>query len=119
VARLAGIPEKVVERAGEILQSLSPHDRLETPVGITQEQTVNMSSGPSATAIENQNPLADLLRSIDPNELSPRDALEILFDLVSAAKNSRQPAATTSIAAQAMRQNRKKQWDPQVLPSLF
>jgi len=35
VARLAGIPEKVVERAGEILQSLSPHDRLETPVGIT------------------------------------------------------------------------------------
>ncbi|MEN9825940.1 MAG: hypothetical protein RI953_1685, partial [Pseudomonadota bacterium] len=125
VARLAGIPENVVERAGAILKNLSSHDRLEAPVAIpsvTPSESTRGAATPTTSledtpaAAPSINPLTELLRSIDPNELSPRDALEILFDLVSAAKNSRQPAATTSIAAQAKRQNRKKQWDPQVLP---
>jgi aspartyl/asparaginyl-tRNA synthetase len=104
VARLAGIPEKVVEREGEILQSLSPHDRLETSVTIpamTPAEDVPVA----ATA---KNPLPELLRSIDPNELSPRDALEILFNLVSAAKNGQQPSSNDVTAVQAKRQKHER-----------
>ena len=85
MARLAGLPDKVLDRAREVLSNLenSEYDTMGTPkIGLSQE---------SSSAIENQQlnlfqepipPLVQKLREIDPDSLSPREALDLIYKLV-------------------------------------
>ncbi len=78
VAQLAGVPRGVVDEAREYLATLERQlDALADSGG--QEQFVfNAPSQPD--------PLRERLAELDVNELSPREALELLFDLNVAAK---------------------------------
>lgn len=73
VARLAGIPRPVLERAGELLRKL-------------QESSGNMVVRPTAHQAQQMalfpetNPLLDELRQLDVNTLSPIEALNKLYD---------------------------------------
>ncbi len=78
VARLAGLPSSVLERAGEVLRELE------------SERTVeHLKHGARAAAVSDcelplfataQHPLVDALRDLDPETLTPLEALSIIAE---------------------------------------
>lgn len=113
VARLAGIPESVVKRAHTLLQSLSSHDFN----AATTVASVSTQAQPTLTP--EQDPLRQFLNSIEPDELSARDALDLIYELVKTAKNEGGQTADSLPAPQHKRSPRKKQWESSGLQSLF
>ena len=85
VARLAGLPKKVLDRAHEVLFNLeqSEFDEVGLPKISRSENNINNSSAPSQLGLfrEPENPLIQKISQIDPNDISPKQALEILFEL--------------------------------------
>jgi DNA mismatch repair protein MutS len=78
VARLAGLPPPVVERAREVLRQLEETDR-KSPAHTLIDDLPLFSAGrvkPAPT-----DPLMEMLDGITPDELSPREALEALYKL--------------------------------------
>ncbi|MGC9434578.1 MAG: DNA mismatch repair protein MutS [Methanomicrobiales archaeon] len=78
VARLGGVPERVCDRAYEILKELSARtlpsgERAPT---YTQMLLVDPTDGDPAS-----DPVRERLREIDPDSLSPREALDLLYEL--------------------------------------
>jgi DNA mismatch repair protein MutS len=76
VAKLAGVPNDVVTRANELLETLSVH---------TQQVSVESVQPPLAPQMSLfteylPSPLVDELKSIDINALSPMEAFELLRD---------------------------------------
>ena len=91
VARLAGLPKKVLDRAHEVLFNLeqSEFDEVGVPkISRSENQENQRSSGQLGLFPEPENPLIQKLRNVDPNELSPREALEVLFELTKLLKDS-------------------------------
>jgi DNA mismatch repair protein MutS len=82
VARLAGLPKAVVERARAILHQLEEIDR-KAPVEKLIDDLPLFSAVRAAPVVE-VDPVAALLDSIVPDELSPREALEALYRLKAA-----------------------------------
>jgi len=126
VARLAGVPENVINRAAVILQSLSAHDREEStePIigalaGKAEADDVKkiVTSAAPAPAPAKHDPLRAFIRDIDPTDLTPRDALELIFELVKVAQSGSPHVQQESTPTK--RPPRRKQWDTSVLPSLF
>ncbi|MBI4383816.1 MAG: DNA mismatch repair protein MutS, partial [Nitrospinae bacterium] len=84
VARLAGLPEQVLKRAREVLLNLenSEFDEVGTPrIGHSQEtpeaavpQQLNLFN-------ETERSLVRKLKEAHPDELSPRQALDLIFEL--------------------------------------
>ncbi len=89
VAKLAGLPPAVVARAQEILRLLEASDR-RTPVEALIGDLPLFSHAASQVAPAAQSPSADPLRealaAIDPDALSPREALEALYQLKERAR---------------------------------
>ncbi|MFP6606555.1 MAG: DNA mismatch repair protein MutS [Myxococcota bacterium] len=92
VARLAGLPDAVIERSREILRNLEADEltpeglpRLAgTEVGPVDESQLSLGLGespPSPTRLAEQEVL-EALRQLDPDETTPLDALLALSDLV-------------------------------------
>ncbi len=85
VARLAGVPMSVVARAKQVL------DRLEKNRADTGGLAAGLGDLPLFAALqpEDESPrdaIADQLRAIDVDALSPREALELLYHLAAKAK---------------------------------
>ena len=84
VARLAGLPKRVLDRAHEVLFNLeqSEFDEVGIPKISHSENCDNKHSpGQLGLFSEPENPLIQKIKEIDPNQLSPREALEVLFEL--------------------------------------
>lgn len=83
VARLAGLPSKVIARARDILTELEKSER-EKPVS-TLIDDLPLFSASAFRQPESASPVDDTLRqaldAIMPDELSPREALEALYKL--------------------------------------
>ena len=77
VARLAGLPEDVLAAARTKLK------QLETPIDDSSPQTSLVFSEPVPSSLHKPNEVEQALSSIEPDELSARQALEILYDLKS------------------------------------
>jgi len=84
VAKLAGLPKKAVKRAAQILKQLEaePDAPENLPLfaaaplaPITDEDTADQIIGPSESDL--------LLQQIDPDSLTPREALDLLYRLKS------------------------------------
>ena len=91
VARLAGLPKKVLDRAHEVLFNLeqSEFDEVGVPKISRSDNHENQHSpGQLGLFPEPENPLILKLKDVDPNELSPREALEVLFELTKLLKES-------------------------------
>lgn len=91
VARLAGLPDKVLDRAHEVLFNLeqSEFDEVGVPkISRSEKNAGTPLSGQLRLFPESENPLIQKIRQIDPNELSPKEALELLFELTKIMKDS-------------------------------
>jgi DNA mismatch repair protein MutS len=84
VAKLAGLPPPVVARAKSVLAKLEAQDRGSTvralvddlPLFAVPSRTADESALPSETA-----QLVEALKSLHPDEMSPREALDALYAL--------------------------------------
>ncbi len=77
VAQLAGVPSAVIRSARKHLAGLEAAAAAQTPQG-------DLFSGipaPSATPAPEPHPALDALRDCDPDALTPREALELLYRL--------------------------------------
>ncbi|WP_136636801.1 DNA mismatch repair protein MutS [Pseudooceanicola onchidii] len=92
VARLAGLPDAVVARAREVLDALEKGEREggSKPKAIIDDLPLFAAAAPPAPskpAIPEQfAQVADLLNTINPDDLSPREALEALYKLKEASR---------------------------------
>jgi DNA mismatch repair protein MutS len=74
VARLAGMPAAVVRQARGALDALEAQQR-------HAQQQIDLFAPPPAPAQAAPSPLEDALADLDPDSLSPREALEALYRL--------------------------------------
>jgi len=88
VAKLAGLPGAVIERAKLVLAELEAEDRT-SPARHLIDDLPLFSARPPAAA-SSTDPAADAvikaLAQLHPDEMSPRDALEALYALKLTAK---------------------------------
>lgn len=75
VAKLAGVPAAVVERAREVLERLEGEKAAAISLDDLPLFAVAEPAPPRSSAVE------DALQAIEPDELSPREALEALYRL--------------------------------------
>ncbi|MEL7545484.1 MAG: DNA mismatch repair protein MutS [Pseudomonadota bacterium] len=85
VARLAGLPAKAVKRAQQVLK------QLEAKVGAVETLPLFAALGAEDASEEMTKPAPDparaLLDAVEPDELSPRDALDLIYQLKRADKS--------------------------------
>ena len=87
VARLAGLPTAVLARAEEVLALLEEGDQGNALSRLADDLPLFHAAVLSARGAENmeiENPALDLLADTNPDELTPRDALELLYRLKAA-----------------------------------
>ncbi len=83
VARLAGVPEPVLRRAAEILAALEARaGRLTEAAALPLFATAAPAAPPAPRRAD---PLVEALAAIDPDRLTPREALDALYRLKSVA----------------------------------
>jgi DNA mismatch repair protein MutS len=83
VARLAGLPPSVVERARAVLRQLEETDRKSPAAALIDDLplfSVLRRDGPKAP----EDPLTAALDAVNPDELTPREALDALYRLKAA-----------------------------------
>ena len=84
VARLAGLPAPVIARAKSVLAKLEAQDRGQTARALADD--LPLFAVPSRAAAEPSPPseaekLAEAVKALHPDEMSPREALEALYAL--------------------------------------
>ncbi len=88
VARLAGLPERVIERARQVLDELEAGDRRSPPDEIARDLPLFASSAKQHTgAPAVADPALAELDALDPDALSPRLALDALYALKAARRS--------------------------------
>ena len=82
VAQLAGLPPSVVSRARSVLEMLEKNERDggETKALIDDLPLFAATPAP-APAAPKSSPVTDRLEAINPDDMSPREALEALYEL--------------------------------------
>jgi DNA mismatch repair protein MutS len=72
VAKLAGVPDEVIAQARQRLRELEAG---------AQRHTEAQADQLSLFSTEEPNPAVEALRTLDPDGLSPREALEMVYRL--------------------------------------
>jgi DNA mismatch repair protein MutS len=80
VARLAGLPQAVIERAQDVLTHLQSGEKSTTLSRMAQDLPL-FSAAPKMVAAIQPSAVEERLHSIDPDDLTAREALEILYEL--------------------------------------
>jgi len=83
VARLAGLPAAVVDRAKVVLEALEKGER---EGGSNRKAIIDdlplFAASPAPVAVKQRpSKVEDRLKAILPDELSPRDALAVIYEL--------------------------------------
>ena len=87
VARLAGLPEDVIARAEAVLARLEAGEKAGAAADLAGDLPLFRAGGTdrpglaSSAADAARSALGDRLRLIDPDRLTPRDALDLLYEL--------------------------------------
>lgn len=83
VAKLAGIPQSVVNRASRLLTQFE-REQADSRSSLPLFEAVaepEISPAPEPAARPIPTPLEDAIRALNPDDLSPRDALDALYEL--------------------------------------
>ena len=84
VAKLAGLPASVIERAKVVLAQIEAEDRVSPARRLIDDLPLFAAARPAAPAEQGDTALGDLtaaIAALNPDEMSPRDALEALYTL--------------------------------------
>jgi DNA mismatch repair protein MutS len=81
VADLAGLPQTVVRRAEEILENLEAGEQSSALTRLADDLPLFQSAPPPAPASAGPSPVVEALGDIHPDELTPKEALEVLYTL--------------------------------------
>jgi DNA mismatch repair protein MutS len=83
VAKLAGLPRQVIERAREVLAELEAQDRISPARKLVEDLPLFASGKPKVISARDAEAeaLLEVLAELDPNDMSPREALEALYAL--------------------------------------
>jgi DNA mismatch repair protein MutS len=89
VARLAGLPPRVIARAQEVLDLLEKGDQSgaaarladDLPLFAAARPKSGTGTGGSGGASGGPHPLEEALQAVNPDELTPREALDALYRL--------------------------------------
>ena len=86
VAKLAGLPPSVIERAKLVLAQLEAEDRISPARRLIDDLPLFAAARPASGAAQPQQDaalaaLVEALAALHPDEMSPRDALEALYAL--------------------------------------
>ncbi len=95
VARLAGLPEAVLARAEEVLKRLEESEARSAPARLADDLPLFAAAlrQPSAASGERgPSPVDELLAGLSPDELTPKEALELIYRLKKCLVESRSPA---------------------------
>jgi DNA mismatch repair protein MutS len=84
VAELAGVPREVVDRARDYLRRLERHQQTLLPSSPQRELAFDSAPAQAATAEHAE--LGEKLAALDVDALSPRAALDLLYELARLAK---------------------------------
>ena len=86
VAKLAGLPDDVIARARIILDRLEQGSRenARTPTTIIDDLPLFAAAPSKQEAPDVASPVLELLDEIQPDELSPREALDLMYQLKAA-----------------------------------
>lgn len=76
VAQLAGLPGAVIQRAQAILASLEQGERAQSLAKLTGEIPLLTAAAPDP-----HSPVLERLQALNPDTLSPKEALEVLYEL--------------------------------------
>jgi DNA mismatch repair protein MutS len=90
VAKLAGLPPAVIERAKVVLAQIEAEDRISPARRLIDDLPLFAAAG-VAPASASDSVLIALLKALDaihPDEMSPREALEALYTLKAQAANT-------------------------------
>lgn len=91
VARLAGVPQQVISRAKEILSRLekgSPYDNLKKNDASSSSSLSLISDIPLPVPTLPRHPILEQLLALDPDTLTPLEALNLLVEWKRTMKNS-------------------------------
>ena len=86
VAKLAGVPDTVVRRAKVILKALEENDTVRTPKSTAPAPAEEEPSLQTSLAGNAAQEIADELKALDVNTLTPIEALTKLYELAARAK---------------------------------
>jgi DNA mismatch repair protein MutS len=89
VARLAGLPDIVVTRAKQVLEQLEETDRQNPSQQLIDDLplfSVNAMKTAQQTSSE-PSEIENLLQTMSPDDMSPREALEALYELKRSLKS--------------------------------
>jgi len=92
VAELAGVPAPTVRRAAALLTALERDSRIFDAGSLPLFRTADPSV-PDPVVPPPQSPIEIMLDEINPEELTPRQALDIIYRLKSLAAHAEAPAA--------------------------
>ncbi len=85
VAKLAGLPPSVIERAKLVLAQIEAEDRTSPARKLIDDLPLFAATRPAPAAVSPHeralNALVEVLAALHPDEMSPRDALEALYAL--------------------------------------
>ncbi len=81
VAKLAGLPPAVIERAKAVLEKLETSEHNKAASTALFEELPLFSATPAPVAAAKSSAVDDFLAEITPDDLSPREALDILYKL--------------------------------------
>ncbi|TNC48151.1 DNA mismatch repair protein MutS [Rubellimicrobium rubrum] len=90
VAKLAGLPPKVVARARAVLRGLEARAREGGPRTLEEELPL-FARGVDAEQAREPSPLEERLRAVPVDDLSPREALALIYELREMLETSENP----------------------------
>ncbi len=90
VARLAGLPDRVIRRAVEVLDNLEKNefDALGLPK-ISHSEIPSVPPDQMTLFGQETHPVLNRLKSVKPDELTPRQALDLVYELAALEKENR------------------------------
>jgi DNA mismatch repair protein MutS len=87
VAKLAGLPGAVITRAEEVLALLEKGEQSSALGRLADDLPLFAAARPKAGVSDKPSPLTDAMMLIDPDAMSPKEALEALYRLKALSKN--------------------------------
>ncbi|MGD9539300.1 MAG: DNA mismatch repair protein MutS [Alphaproteobacteria bacterium] len=81
VAKLAGLPAPVIARAEEVLATLEAGEPASALARLAHDLPLFAAARPKPAAVAAPNPALEALEAINPDELTPKAALELLYKL--------------------------------------